>query len=64
MTANPGDDSARSRDLARLRELTSPYLPHPGAPIGLAPVHMALDQRAEAIAILGRLGDPDENAPA
>lgn len=64
MTANTGDDPACSRDLARLRELTSPYLPHPGAPIGPALVHMALDQRAEVIAILGRLGDPDENAPA
>jgi hypothetical protein len=58
MTANPGDDPARSRDLTRLRELTSPYLTHHDAPIGPALVHMALDERAEVIAILGRLGRP------
>jgi hypothetical protein len=62
MTANPADDPARSRDLARLRELISPYLPYPGAPIGPALVHMALDQRAEVIDILDRLGEPDEGS--
>ena len=61
MTANPSDDPYRSRDIARVRELTSPYLPDPGAPIGLALVHLALDQRAEVIAIFGRLGDLDES---
>jgi hypothetical protein len=62
MTANSGDDLVRSRDLARLRELTSPHLPHPGAPIGPALLHMTPDDRAETIAILGRLGDPREGA--
>ena len=33
MTANPADDRARSRDLARLRELTEPHLTHPRAMI-------------------------------
>ncbi len=32
MTANLADDPARSRDLARLRDLTSPHLPHPLRP--------------------------------
>ena len=32
MTANPADDPARSRDLARLRDLTSPHLPHLAGP--------------------------------
>jgi hypothetical protein len=64
MTANPAEDPARSRDLARLRDLTSTHLPRPGAPIQQALVHMTLDDRTEVIAILGRLGDPDENAPA
>jgi hypothetical protein len=62
MTANPGDDPARSRDLARLDELTGPHLSHPGAPIGPALAHMAPGDRAEVIAILGRLGDPREGA--
>ena len=34
MTAKPADDPARSRDLARLRDLTSPHLPYAAAPIG------------------------------
>ncbi len=59
MTANPADDPARARDLARLRDLTSPHLPHPSAPIQQALTHMTPDDRAETIAILGRLGDPD-----
>jgi hypothetical protein len=62
MTANPAGDPARSPDLARLGELTSPHLPHPGAPIGPALVHMTQDDRAETIAILGRIGDPREGA--
>ena len=61
MTANPADDPARSRDLARLRDLTSPHLPYPAAPIGPALAHMAPDDRAEVVAILGRLGDPWED---
>ena len=61
MTANPADDPARSRDLARLRDLTSPHLPYPAAPIGLALAHMAPDDRAEVVAILSRLGDPRED---
>lgn len=61
MTANPADDPARSRDLARLRDLTSPHLPYPAAPIGPALAHMAPDDRAEVVAILGRLGDPRED---
>ena len=60
MTANPGDGPDRTRDLARLRELTEPHLPDPSALIQQALPHMTSDDRAETIAILGRLGDPDE----
>jgi hypothetical protein len=60
MTAKPADDPARSRDLARLRSLTSPHLPHPAAPIGPALVHMTPDDRAEVVAILDRLADQDD----
>jgi hypothetical protein len=63
MTANPADDPARSRDLARLRDLTSPHLPYPAAPIGPALAHMTPGGRAEVVAILGRLGDPREDSP-
>lgn len=63
MTANPADDPARSRDLARLRELTSPHLPHPAAPIQQALPHMTAGDFAETIAILERLGEPDESVP-
>jgi hypothetical protein len=63
MTANPADDPVRARDLARLRKLTGPYLPHPAAPIQQALSSMTPDDRAEVIAILGRLGDPDMSAP-
>ena len=62
MTTSPPDDPARSRDLARLRELTSSYLPYPAAPIGPALAHLTAADRAEAIAILGRIGDPREGA--
>ena len=61
MTANPADDPAHSRDVARLRDLTSPYLPYPAAPIGPAFARMTPGDRAEAVAILGRLGDPRED---
>jgi len=61
MTANPADGPARSRDLARLRDLTSRHLPYPAAPIGPALAHMTPDDRAEVVAILGRLGDPRED---
>ncbi len=61
MTANPADDPARSRDLARLRDLTSLHLPYPAAPIGPALARMTPDDRAEVLAILGRLGDPRED---
>ncbi len=61
MTANPADDPARSRDLARLRDLTSLHLPYPAAPIGPALARMTPDDRAEVLAILGRLGDPWED---
>jgi len=64
VTANPVGDLARSRDLARLRELTGPHLPRPGAMIQQALPHMAPDDRAEVVAILSRLGDPDESALA
>ena len=60
MTAKPADDPARSRDLARLRSLTSPHLPHLGAPIGPALVHMTSDDRTEALAIIDRLADQDD----
>ena len=62
MTANRADDPVRARDLARLRELTGPHLPHPAAPIQQALPHMTPDDRAETIAILGRLGNPDQSA--
>jgi len=62
LTANPADDQAHSRDLARLRELTGPHLPHPVAPIGPPIAHMNAEDQAEALAILGRLGDPREGA--
>lgn len=62
MTANPADDPARSRDLARLRDLTSPHLPYPAAPIGPALAHMTPGDRAETMVILGRLGDPREDS--
>lgn len=63
MIANPYvGPAAYARDLARLRELISPHLPYPAAPVGPALTHMTADDRAEAIAILGRLGDPDESA--
>lgn len=62
MTANPADDPARPRDLARLSELIDPHLPYPGAPIQLALPHMTADDFAETIAILGRIGDPDMSA--
>jgi hypothetical protein len=62
MTANPADDPARSRDLARLRDLTSPHLPYPAAPIGPALAHMTPGGRAGVVAILGRLGDPREDS--
>jgi hypothetical protein len=62
MTPNSSDDPSRSRDLARLRDLTGPHLPYPAAPIGPALTRMTLDDRAETIAILGRIGDPREGA--
>jgi hypothetical protein len=63
MIANPyAGSAAYASDLARLRDLTRPHLPYPAAPIGPALAHMTLDDRAEAIAILGRLGDPREGA--
>jgi hypothetical protein len=63
MTANPTDDPARFRDLARLRDLTSPHLPYPAAPLGPALARMTPADRDEALAILGRLGDPREDSP-
>ena len=60
--ANPAGDPARSRDLAHLDELTGPHLPYPFAPIGPALADMTPDDRAEVIAILGRIGDPREGA--
>jgi hypothetical protein len=61
MTADPADP-ARSRDLARLDKLTGPHLPYRGAPIQQALAHMTPDDRAEVIAILGRIGDSREGA--
>lgn len=63
MIVNPyaGPD-AYARDLTRFRELISPHLPYPAAPIGPSLSHMAADDRAEAIAILERLGDPRQSA--
>lgn len=62
MTANPGgdQDAARLADLQRLRELIKPHLPYPQAPIQQALPHMTPDDRAETLAILGRLGDIGE----
>lgn len=62
MTAKPADDPARSRDLARLRDLTSPHLPYGAAPIGPALAQMTPGDRAEVVAILSRLADPREDA--
>jgi hypothetical protein len=62
MTANPADDSGRSRPHARLHDLTSTHLPQPSAPFGPALVLMTPDDRAEVIAIFARLGDPREGA--
>ena len=62
MAANRADDPDRSRDLARLRELTEPHMPHPGAMIQQALVSLSTEDRAEVIAILGRIGDPREGA--
>jgi hypothetical protein len=65
MIVNPyaGPD-AYARDLVRFRELTKPHMPHPGALIQQALVRMTPDDRAETIAILGRLGDPGLSVPA
>ena len=62
MTAKPADDPARTRDLARLRDLASPHLPYAAAPIGPALAQMTPDDRAEVVAILGRLADSREDA--
>jgi hypothetical protein len=62
MTANLADDPARSRDLARLRDLTSPHLPYPAAPNGPALTRMTPADRAKVLATLGRLGDPRESS--
>ena len=64
MATNRADDSTRLRDLARLDELTRLHLPYPNAPIQQALPHMTPNEFAETIAILGRLGDPDESVPA
>jgi len=61
MTAKSADGDARSRDLERLRELTRPHLSH-GPLIQQTLPHMNPDDFNETIAILGRLGYPDENA--
>jgi hypothetical protein len=62
MTAKPADDPAGSRDLARLRDLTSPHLPYAAAPIGPALAQMTPGDRAEVVAILSRLADTREDA--
>jgi hypothetical protein len=64
MTANSADDPARSRDLARLRELTRPHPPHPAVPIQQALPRMTAVDFAETIAVLERLGKPEESVPA
>lgn len=58
MTDNPVYDqkAARFRDLERLRELVHPYVPGPSAPIVDALPLMPPADRAEANAILDRLG--------
>jgi hypothetical protein len=55
ITANPAGDPARAHDLTRLRELTKPHLPNPGAPIQQALPHMGPADVVEVIAILGRI---------
>lgn len=62
ITASPADNPARSRDLSRLRDLTSPHLPYPAAPIRPALAHMTPADRTEIVAILSRLGDPREHS--
>jgi len=62
MAAGLDGGSVRSRDLARLRALTGPRLPHLGAgPADL--VHVTADDRAAILAIFDRLGGPDEGDP-
>jgi len=63
MAASPSDDPDRSCDLARIRELARPHRTH-GALIQQVLPHMTPDDFNETIAILERLGDPDESAHA
>ena len=63
MAASPSDDPDRSCDLARIRELARPHRIH-GALIQQVLPHMTPDDFNETIAILERLGDPDESAHA
>lgn len=63
MTANPGHDPARSRDLARLRELTRPHR-HYGPLIQQVLPHMTPGDFEETLAILERISGPDESVPA
>ena len=46
MTATPAMKSGPLPDLARLRDLTSPHLPHPAAPIGPALARITPADRA------------------
>jgi hypothetical protein len=64
MTANPAGDPARARDLTRLRELTKPHPPNPGAPIQQALPRTGPADVAGVIAILGRTSTPDTSVPA
>lgn len=61
MTANPAEGDTRSRDLARLRELTRPHRHHDGL-MQQALVHINAADRIEAIDILARIGDPRDGA--
>jgi hypothetical protein len=58
-TANPAVGDARSRDLARLRELVRPHRHH-GTLIQQALVHMNAADPIETVNILARIGDPRE----
>ncbi len=63
VTTDPRGDQAavRLRDLERLVELTVPCLPYPEAPIPQAFPRMTPADRAEAEALLERLGDLTED---
>ena len=63
MTANPAGDPARARDLTRLRELTKPHPPNPGAPIQQALPAWGRPTSPRS-RLLGRISAPVPTVPA